>query len=223
MHPVIRIASFLVIAISLAQVNQQKLTTAAIILLLLFFIQPSFFLLQKIIKLVYRLRWLFVSIFIIYAWFTPGQLLVPEWAGLSPYQEGIVTGLMRIAALIMILIAVSILVLNLNRDELISAIHWYCLPLNILGLSRKRLAARLVLTIESVSTMESRWMKTASTDDASNNGIQNHYQRVLQLFNDVIRSAEEDKLKTISFPLMAAPAWYQWFIPVILLLIFQLT
>lgn len=220
MHPIIRIASFLVIAISLAQINQQKLITAAIILLLLFFIQPSFHVIRQTVKLIFRLRWLFISIFIIYAWFTPGLLLIPEWGGFSPYKEGTVMGLIRIAALIIILSALSLLVLNQSRNEMISAIYWYCRPLRLLGVSQERLAARLILTMESVTKLQSRWKKTATITEAENNGIQNQYQRVLQLFEKVVNSAETDELKTISFSLLAAPAWYQWFMPLSLLFIF---
>ena len=219
MHPVIRIASFLVIAISLAQINQQKLTTAALLMLLFFFIQPSLHAVSQTAKLVFRLRWLFISIMIVYAWFTPGILLVPEWGGLSPYREGIVIGLMRIAALIIIIASVCILVLQQTREEIMGAIFWYCRPLKLFGVSQQRLAARLVLTMESVTSLESRWKKTADIS-YDNNKLQNQYQRVLQLFKEVVSSAETDKLRTISFPLLAPPLWYQWLIPISLMFIF---
>ncbi|MGD8483428.1 MAG: CbiQ family ECF transporter T component [Thioalkalispiraceae bacterium] len=220
MHPVIRIASFLVIAVSLAQLNHQKLITAAIILLLLFFIQLSFHHFVKTMKLVYRLRWLFVSILIIYAWFTPGTLLIPQWGDFSPYKEGMITGLMRISALIMILLSVSLLVLNQTRNELISSIYWYCRPLSLLGVSRERLAVRLLLTMESVNRLEAKWLKTADNIDQRNATLQNRYQRIIELFGDVVETGETDKLKTLSFSLQAAPRWYQWFIPFLLALLF---
>lgn len=220
MHPVIRIASFLVIAISLAKINQQQVTTAALLMLLFFFIQPSLNTVRQTTRLVLRLRWLFISIFIVYAWFTPGMLLIPEWGGLSPYKEGSVMGLMRITALIIIISAVCILVLNQPREQIMGAIHWYCRPLRLLGVSQERLAARLVLTMESVSKLESRWTKTANIAEDKNYSLQNQYQRVLQLFKEVVNSAETDELRSISFTLLAPPKWYQWLIPFSLLFIF---
>lgn len=219
MHPVIRIASFLLLAVFLSSNNIENLITAAILLLLLLFIYPSLSSIKQASKIIYRLRWLFFSIVVIYGWFTPGELLFPQWSVVSPYQQGIIQGLLRVIALMLLIISLTLLVLLQTRNELLSSIYWYCRPLKILGLSEQRLMARLILTFDAVVLMEKKWQENNRVN-IEGTKLQQTYQRVLQLFDNVMASAEQAETSVLTISLLTTPAWYQWLIPFLLGLIF---
>lgn len=219
MHPVIRIASFLLLAVFLSSNNIENLITAAILLLLLLFIYPSLSSIKQASKIIYRLRWLFFSIVVIYGWFTPGELLFPQWSAVSPYQQGIIQGLLRVIALMLLIISLTLLVLLQTRNELLSSIYWYCRPLKILGLSEQRLMARLILTFDAVVLMEKKWQENNRVN-IEGTKLQQTYQRVLQLFDNVMASAEQAETSVLTISLLTTPAWYQWLIPFLLGLIF---
>lgn len=220
MHPVIRIATFLILAVFLSHNNPENIITAAIILLLLFFISPSTDSIKQASKIIYRLRWLFLSIVFIYGWFSTGELLFPQWPALSPYGQGILHGLTRIIALIILIMSLTLLVLQLSRQDLLSSISWYCYPLNWLGISRQRVVARLILTIDAVQELQLKWQEKNVQESNERSKLQQIYQRVLQLFDDVVTTADQTETTVLSVTLLTKPAWYQWLIPLSLTLVF---
>jgi energy-coupling factor transport system permease protein len=222
MHPVIRIATFLIVAVFLSTNNVENLITAAILLLLLFFTYPSSASIKQAVKIIFRLRWLFLSVLVIYGWFSTGDLLFPDWHTLSPYKQGIVHGLIRVAALMMLILSLTQLVFQLSRNDLLGSISWYCYPVKWIGIPEQRVIARLILTINAVQELEKKWKKNKQLEVDNHSKLQNLYQRVLQLFDDVIATAEHTETRTISVSVLTSPDWYQWLIPLTLFLIFWL-
>lgn len=220
MHPVIRIATFLILAIFLSDNNLENILTAAIILLLLFFIYPYPESIKQASKIIYRLRWLFLSIVFIYGWFSTGELLLPLWPTMSPYKQGIVHGLTRIVALMILIMSLALLVLQLSRKDLLSSISWYCYPLKWIGISQQRVTARIILTIDAVQELQLKWQEISKQETNQQSKLQQIYQRVLQLFDDVVTTAEHTKTRELSVSLLTGPAWYQWLIPLSLTLVF---
>lgn len=220
MHPVIRIATFLIVAVFLSTNKFENLITAAILLLLLFFIYPSSASIKKAGKIIFRLRWLFLSILVIYGWFSSGDLLFPDWQTLSPYKQGIEHGFIRIIALVILILSLTQLVLQLSRNDLLGSISWYCYPLKWIGIPEQRVIARLILTIDAVQELENKWKEYKQLEINSHSKLQQIYQRVLQLFDDVVTTAEHSETRIISVSLLTTPAWYQWFIPLSLGLVF---
>ncbi len=101
-----------------------------------------------------RLRWFYLSIAVIYLWFTPGTALAPALGTLSPSLEGLFQGLGRIAVLVLLLVAVRLLFHTSRRDELVAAIDWWSRPLSWLGLDCSRLGLRLVLALELLPRLQ---------------------------------------------------------------------
>jgi hypothetical protein len=179
-----------------------------------------------------RLKWLFVSILIVYLFFTPGQLLWPNiiW---SPTFEGLTQGLLRIAVLVLLVAAVNFLLSSTEQDDFLSAVLWCLRPLSIVGLPHERLAVRITLTLDEVSQIRNHHVyengnitKQDKTDVVASNAKKrepkliaiartaNHY------FQTVIRNAEASPVREIAIPEETSPPIHQWSIPALLIAIF---
>lgn len=154
MHPLIRILCFLVFAAWLAWGDLQRLLFGAALLAVLYaLVAPAS--IRAGGAMVRRLRWLLVSLLIVYGWFTPGRPLAGLDAGallapLIPTVEGLAEGVVRCAALVVIVLAVNLLLRTTSREQLLGAIHGLARPLALFGLSRERLALRMVLVMDAV-------------------------------------------------------------------------
>ena len=101
-----------------------------------------------------RLRWFYLSIAVLYLWFTPGSPLAPALGAWSPSLQGLAQGLGRVAVLVLLLTAVRLLFHTSRRDELVAAIAWWSRPLTPLGLDPARLGLRLVLALELLPRLQ---------------------------------------------------------------------
>lgn len=101
------------------------------------------------IRLLLRLKWLFLSILLIYIILTPGRSLFVV-TGAYITVEGVIQGLLRVGSLAVLITAVNLLIRPAGQDELIFAIIWLLSPLRRLGLPVDRLAVRMVLTLNYV-------------------------------------------------------------------------
>ena len=76
MHAAIKIISFLVFGAAVSTGNGQVLLAGMLLVAPLYFFAEDAHL-HGAFNMLKRLKWLFVSIFVVYLFFTPGQLLVP--------------------------------------------------------------------------------------------------------------------------------------------------
>lgn len=107
-----------------------------------------------------RTRWILISVFLIYAYTSPGDALWPQLGMLSPVAEGFAEGLLQLLRLLTVLAGVSILLRLLSQAQLIAGLYMLSRPLSYLGFSRDRLAVRLALTL--------RYADSAMQETASN-------------------------------------------------------
>jgi energy-coupling factor transport system permease protein len=100
---------------------------------------------HKFLQLVRRTRWILFSLWLIYAYSTPGQAL---WdAPFSPSVEGLLDGGLQLTRLLVALAGLAILLERLPRQQLMAGLYSLFAPLEWLGMSRERLAVRLALTL----------------------------------------------------------------------------
>lgn len=100
---------------------------------------------HKFLQLVRRTRWILFSLWLIYAYSTPGQSL---WdAPFSPSIEGLLDGGLQLTRLLVALAGLAILLERLHRQQLMAGLYSLFAPLEWLGMSRERLAVRLALTL----------------------------------------------------------------------------
>lgn len=99
-----------------------------------------------------RMRWLWLSIVLIMAFNTPGEVLAFwTWYG-APTYEGLQQGGLQIARLALMLVLIALMTCALSMEQLLSAFYLLSKPLRYLGLSPQRLAIRLCLTIQYIHT-----------------------------------------------------------------------
>jgi hypothetical protein len=241
MHPVIKIVSFLVFGAAVSMGNGQILLAGISLVLPLYFFGNKIHIRGALLMLK-RLKWLFVSILIVYLFFTPGQLLWPEvvW---SPTLEGLTQGLLRVGALVLLVAAVNFLISSTEQDDFLSAILWCLRPLSIVGFPHERLAVRITLVLDEVSQIRKNHF-CESREDLQQEEINNTDSNVAsnlketepqvsqepkllaiagtanRLFQSVITYAETTPVRDISLPEESAPPIHQWLVPVILMSVF---
>ena len=101
-----------------------------------------------------RMRWLFLSIFIIYGLATPGEYLswLPIALGVS--YEGLLAGAIQIMRLATMLGTIVILMATTVRADLISGFYTILMPLKVFHLKPERFAARLCLTLQYLEDVQ---------------------------------------------------------------------
>lgn len=227
MHPVIKIVSFLVFGAAVSMANGQVLL-AGVLLVLPLYIFGNKIHFHGALRMLKRLKWLFVSILVIYLFFTPGQLL---WSDViwSPTFEGLTQGLLRVAVLVLLVAAVNYLISSTEQDDFLSAVLWCLRPLSFFGLPHERLAIRITLTIDEVSQVRERHLFEVRNSPVDDSVVKDEKRgaKLLaisstanRLFQSVIKDAETAPVREVLLPEESAPPVYQWLMPVILVALF---
>lgn len=102
------------------------------------------------------MRWLFVSIFFIYAFGTPGELIPHFYAGFAPTFEGVQSGLVQIEKLLITLAALSLLLTSSPKEQMMLGLYMLLSPFGFLGWNIERFAARLMLTLDYVEELAAK-------------------------------------------------------------------
>lgn len=97
-----------------------------------------------------RMRWLFLSMMMIYAFATPGELIPYFPADFAPTYEGLLSGWIQVERLLIALAALSLLLLRSSRQQLMLGLYMLLSPFRLVGLNVERFAARLMLTLDYV-------------------------------------------------------------------------
>lgn len=217
MHPVIRVICFLLFCVALARPDHEQLLFAGAVLggLLL---TLSLTQVRRTLLMVRRLRWLLFSVLVIYGWFSPGipvELPLPE--SLWPTRAGLEAGLMRVATLVLILLAAGILLVKTSREQMIAALYWLLSPLRYLHLQPERLAVRLSLTLSYVEQQESLWQAPPA---APQEGLRGRINRIAQhlggLLPRLFEQAVQQRHNTVTLEVLTPPGLIQWSWPVVL-------
>lgn len=142
-HAAVQIYSWICLSLAVQMLSGYLLVLlAGIVIVYSFRISPA-----RYILLLSRTRWILFSLFVIYAYTTPGEALWPQLGSLSPVADGIVDGLMQLARLLAVLAGLSILLTLLSQAQLIAGLYSLSRPFCVLGLSRERFAVRLALSL----------------------------------------------------------------------------
>lgn len=165
-----------------------------------------------------RIRWLLLAILVLYGWFTPGAPLLPALGDWSPAVEGLEQGLMRIAALLLIVVAVYLLLATTPRGELVGGLLWFGVPLRRLGLDDRRFAVRLVLALEAVPQVQAL-AGAALNEDAGRPRLQRLALAGGRVLQATLARAETDAELPIDVPDTQPVPAAHWLWPVALALL----
>lgn len=218
LHPVIRVFGFLIVGSALALGGLPELLFTGPLLGCLYLLArytgqrgyPS----QGLWPMVRRMRWLFLSLLVIYFWFTPGQPLLPVQG--MPTWEGVTTGVLRIASLIMLVVAVHVLLTTTPRTQLVTALHWLMRPLDYIGVSAERFALRTALTLDAVVTVQGLLSQQKMAGSTVGNPITRIGVMGASWLQHIIERAESAPLQRMDLPDGGHPPWPQWAYPLLL-------
>lgn len=215
MHPVIRVISLIILGSAMA-LSQGRAVLFATSLVLALYVATSTTHLTPALKMLRRMRWLFISISGFYFWFTPGTPLFESASDWLPSVEGLQLGGARIAALVTLVLAVNLLLQTTPRAALVSAILWLTQPLRWIGFAHERLAVRLTLVFEAVREVQSLYAAATPTTNERRTPLARFGARVATLFEQTLQRADAQELQALHVDISASPPWYQWLYPVLI-------
>ena len=236
MHPVIRIISFLILAGFVAFGGLYELALGFVIVLCIVLLK-RFQSIELTVRILKRMRWLFLSILIVYLWFTPGEPIIPITSGYIPTIEGLKTGILRVLSLVLIIFAVNYFISSIARNRLVEAIVWLLHPLNQIGFDSRQLALRIALTLELIPRVQQIVLDLKQHyQDTKNNKEQERQSPVDKsvvlsrvsmmsqllevLFERIIDEAVKMPAEKFEVDTMQRPQVFQWFAPVLIIAMF---
>jgi hypothetical protein len=150
LHPSLRISALVLMVVLLPSLKLSHLLLLGVALgfMLLHFRISRYFVMMR------RMRWLFLSIFLIYAYTTPGQYLLSLPLEVAPTYEGLHAGLLQIGRIALVIAGVAVLMATSTREVLMVGIYSIIKPLRLIGVSPERFTARLYLTLQYIETSE---------------------------------------------------------------------
>jgi energy-coupling factor transporter transmembrane protein EcfT len=216
-HPAIRIITLMVFAMLICRADIMHLSLAGLVLLVLYTRMESAAI-RMAMAMIMRMRWFFLSLLLIYGWLSPdpvsGQPVYWGW----PSAEGLAAGCRQIAALVLIMLAVNLLLRSSRREELLQAIYWLAWPLSWLGVSRSRLALRLVLVLDRVAIVREQADQVLVEQQAGVRGrLATIVSAATRIITRTLEQADHMADEQVIFQPLASPPWYQWGLPLLLI------
>ncbi len=146
-HPAVLVTAGLLLICVLQLLPQVWLAGFSVLLLAL----AARFAAPRLRRILRRLRWIALSILILFAWQTPGTLVIPALSAFSPTWDGIRLSLFHLAALAAIGAVVSLLMRALDDADWVCALYALSAPFARVGFPAARLAVRMMLVLESTA------------------------------------------------------------------------
>lgn len=225
MHPVIRIVSFVILTAFLALGGVASIVIGAAVLGFLY-VRLDGRTWPVAWRLLRRMRWLFLSIAVIYLWCTPGRPLIPgitafaEWL---PTIDGLWQGGSRILSLALMVTAASLLLHVTTRDQILSALRWLMAPLSVLGFPHERFAVRAALTLEAVTQVQGHVRNALAAIPETGKPLARIGAVAAAIFAVVMQEAESASCMPVELAAQYPPPLVQWGAPLLLLVVMTLT
>lgn len=143
MHPTIKLINLFILAITINVVSDTALFLIAIIFMLLML----FYRVTGLVKILFRLKWLLISLGLVYAYNTPGEYLQQWPFTFSPTYEGLHQGGMQMLRICLMMAGLTLFTATTNRQQIMAGFYILLCPIKILGISPQRFTARLWLTL----------------------------------------------------------------------------
>ena len=102
-------------------------------------------------RLLRRVRFLLLVLFVLFAFFTPGEALIPAIGNFSPTLEGLLAAGLQGLRLATVVVLVALLLERTSQAALVGGLAFLARPLAVFGFSADRLAIRMLLVLQYVS------------------------------------------------------------------------
>ncbi|MCK5664527.1 MAG: hypothetical protein KAI17_13640 [Thiotrichaceae bacterium] len=222
MHPVIKMVSLVILSIFSTQGGWDNLFLTIIIIAPFYFFRIEIF--YPALQMLFRLKWLFLSIILIY------YLLSPETAHL-------LSALLRISVLITIIFSVNLYLKTSTIEQILESLLWIFYPLKYMQIDVVRLALRAILTLEYIEVLTLRLEQyqhklvlknTAENKPGLASFLRQRKERLFNLikhsgiiFQDILQEISTTKTyKEYSIDCIEAPDVQQLMIPVLLCVLY---
>jgi energy-coupling factor transporter transmembrane protein EcfT len=149
MHAFTKILIYLMVMILINFVEKQIFWVVCISLCLIACLLQK----TQFLNRCHKMRWLFLSIILIYAFGTPGEYITNNSNAFIPTKEGIVLGLEQVATILMAIAFLSILFYQATLVQLMGGLHRLLIPFTWIGFNVDRFVVRLLLTLNYVDEL----------------------------------------------------------------------
>lgn len=211
----VRMVLLLVVAVSLPHLKWPHLPLLAAVALLLWvgLGRPGMGGAWRAVK---KLRFFYLSLFLLYGWFYGGEPVWPALGDWSPAFDGLIEACLRVAALILFLAWFFVLIRSLSRNDLLCGIRQLIAPLGLLRVDTQRVALRMVLTLDALADVNAIVAEVRQRYPGGK-----AIRRWADVAADVLAATlrEADAATERHAPAMPSqpriPPWYQWSAPVL--------
>lgn len=162
-----------------------------------------------LVQTLWRLRLFYLSLVILYAWFSPGDPLFPALGALSPSLSGLATAGRYIAMLVVIVTLVQLLMACCRREELVAALRWWLRPCRFLGLDPDRVALRLMLVAQVLPRLR-ELASNVSGAQQQGRGVSALVSRASSVFERTLDEAERATPPSLAVPRLPPPSTREW-------------
>ncbi len=220
MSPVVRILCLVIFAACIARAELMGLVVGfGLLVLASVFVGNSAW--TGLVAMLRRVKWLLISLLVIYGWFTPGPALLPAFDFWSPSVRGLYEGSARIAALLVMVAAVHLLLRATTREQLLSALHQLTAPLTWLRFPRERFMARMMLVLVAVPQMQELVRLQLAALSRTGSAWERMAKGTRVIYDAVLAKAEQQPTEVVTFSPAMPISWYQWLYPIALAALFQ--
>jgi len=219
MHPVIRFISLILFCLFISGSSVPMLITG-FSLVCAFYVMTSIKYWFDAKIFLTRMRWFFLSIIIMYFWFTPGDTLFGIQSEWVPTLSGIELGLTRVFSLVTIILAVNLFLKTTAKTDMMSALIWLSSPLRLVGgfqsvnfqllNFQQRFAVRMILTMEAVTQVQALCHSLSQEQKKTRNPFVKITTVVTQVYQQVVSKAQSVPCENIELPALTSPPLYQW-------------
>lgn len=112
---------------------------------------------QVWLRIVRRMRYIFLALLILFAWQTPGILMIPGLGAFSPTWDGVRAALDPLLRLLAVVSVVALMLRYLSIEAWVNSLYVLLRPLCVLGFSPERFAVRLRLVLDYVEQRNLNW------------------------------------------------------------------
>lgn len=109
------------------------------------------------IRIVRRMRYIFLALLILFAWQTPGILMIPGLGTFSPTWDGLRAVQDPVLRLLAVVSVVAVMLHYLSIEAWVNSLYILLRPLRALGFSPERFAVRLRLVLDYVERRDLNW------------------------------------------------------------------
>jgi energy-coupling factor transport system permease protein len=146
MHPLVKIISLIALLIITNLMSHYWVGVICTTMVIMAMVYGN----GKLLALVFRMRWLWISMMSIYALTTPGEYIAILPSQIKVTYEGVFSGLLQMLRLLTAIASINYFFSNSHKMDLLIGLDALLSPLKWLGLNVERFSARLFLTLDYV-------------------------------------------------------------------------